>query len=219
MCLARPCWELFFYELYDWGLLQTDPNFGNYLLRLDDRRKREGEDELALLDFGSVLDCSEDFLFHLRHTIAASQRQDVPAIVDGLIGLGCLQPDASEEGRQMFADFCLHLLEPLRPVDQLPAEHLNAQGEYCWGGSRLMRRAGKQAAANAASRHFTTPSRDFALIARKLTGVFNFIAVLDAQFNACDMIESHIAAWQGARTTWQDVTPTTKITKPYPPVG
>jgi predicted unusual protein kinase regulating ubiquinone biosynthesis (AarF/ABC1/UbiB family) len=194
--LARAMLELFFYELYDWGLLQTDPNFGNYLLRLDDRRKREADDELALLDFGSVLDCSDEFLHHLRHTIAASQQQDVPRIVDGLIGLGCLQPDASEEGRQMFADFCLHLLEPLRPVDELPPEYLNEQGEYCWGRSRLMKRAGKQAAASVASRHFTAPSRDFALIARKLTGVFNFIEVLDAQFNACEMIEAHVTAWQ-----------------------
>lgn len=194
--LGKAMLELFFYELYDWGLLQTDPNFGNYLLRLDDRRKKTADDELALLDFGSVLDCSEDFLFHLRGAIAASQQRDVPRIVEGLIGLGCLQPDVSEEGRQMFADFCLHLLEPLRPADQLPPEYLNDKGEYCWGRSRLMKRAGKQAAASAASRHFTPPSRDFALIARKLTGVFNFIAALDAQFNACDMIEAHVAAWQ-----------------------
>ena len=96
----------------------------------------------------------------------------------------------------MFSDFCLHLLEPLRAPEKLPPEYLNDQGEYCWGRSRLMKRAGKQAAASAASRHFTTPSRDFALIARKLTGVFNFIAVLDAQFNACEMIEAHVAAWQ-----------------------
>ncbi|WP_418259715.1 ABC1 kinase family protein [Haliea sp. E17] len=194
--LGRAMLELFFYELYDWGLLQTDPNFGNYLLRLDDRRKSEADDELALLDFGSVLDCPEDFLLHLRRTVAASQQQDMHAIVEGLTGLGCLQPDASAEGREMFADFCLHLLEPLRPADQLPAEYLNAQGEYCWARSHLMRRAGKKAAASAASRHFTPPSREFALIARKLTGVFNFIAALDAQFNGCDVLERHVAAWQ-----------------------
>jgi len=194
--LARGMLELFFYELYDWGFLQTDPNFGNYLLRLDDRRKKVGQDDLVLLDFGSVLDCSEDFLYHLRVTIAAGQQQDVPRLVDGLIGLGCLQQDASEEGRKMFADFCLHLLEPMRRPDQLPAEYLNADGEYCWGKSRLMRRAGKQAAVSTTSRHFTPPSRDFALIARKLTGVFNFIAVLDAQFNAYDMIEAHIQRWR-----------------------
>ena len=201
--IAKAMLELFFYELYDWGFLQTDPNFGNYLLCLDDRRKKLAHDELALLDFGSVLDCSEDFLFHLRHTIDAGQQQDVPRLVNGLVGLGCLQADASEEGRQMFADFCQHLLEPLRPPEQLPAEYLNANGEYCWAKSRLMRRAGKQAAASATSRHFTPPSRDFALIARKLTGVFNFIAVLEAEFNAHEMIEIHIRRWRERETRVQ----------------
>jgi predicted unusual protein kinase regulating ubiquinone biosynthesis (AarF/ABC1/UbiB family) len=193
--LAQGMLELFFYELYEWGLLQTDPNFGNYLLRLDDRRKKIARDGLVLLDFGSVLDCDDDFLHYLRQTIAAGQEQDEASLIAGLVGLGCLQPDASVEGKKMFADFCLHLLEPLRPPSQLPAEYLNERGEYCWGKSRLMRRAGKQAALSATSRHFTTPSRDFALIARKLTGLFNFIAALDAQFNAYDMVQSHIERW------------------------
>ena len=59
-----------------------------------------------------------------------------------------------------------------------------------------MQRAGKLAAASAATRHFTTPSRDFALIARKLTGVFNFIAVLEAEFNAHDMVQEHLQRWR-----------------------
>ena len=198
--LAKGMLELFFYELYQWGLLQTDPNFGNYLLRLEDRRKKIADDELVLLDFGSVLECPDDFLLHLRRTIDAGQRQNVPQLVEGLIGLGCLQPDASEEGRTLFAQFCQHLLEPLRPPDRLPPQYLNENGEYCWGRSQLMRRAGGMAAQSTVSRHFTTPSRDFALIARKLTGVFNFIVALDAEFNAYELVEAHIRRWrQGER--------------------
>lgn len=59
-----------------------------------------------------------------------------------------------------------------------------------------MHRAGKAAARSATSRHFTTPSREFALIARKLTGVFTFIAVLEAEFNAYEMVAAHIARWR-----------------------
>ena len=194
--LAKSMLELFFYELYEWGLLQTDPNFGNYLLRLDDRRKKVAQDELVLLDFGSVLYCSEVFLGSLRQTIEAGQQQDLPRLIDGLIGLGCLQQDTAEDAREIFADFCMHLLEPLRSPEQLPSEYLNASGEYCWGKSQLMRRAGRKAAVAATSRHFATPSRDFALIARKLTGLFNFIAALDAEFNAHDMVKLHIRRWQ-----------------------
>ena len=59
----------------------------------------------------------------------------------------------------------------------------------------LIRRVGKQAADSAASLDFTTPSREFAMIARKLTGVFTFIAVLNAEFNAHDRVSWHIDRW------------------------
>jgi len=191
--LAEAMLDLFFYELYDWGWLQTDPNFGNYLIRPG---TKGAADELVLLDFGAVLDCSDGFLHHLRRLIAAGLVEDETGVVEGLIGLGCLRPDAGEEGRRTFADFCLHLLEPLRPPDRLPAECLNRRGEYRWAESGLMQRAGKQAALHSASRHFTTPSRDFALIARKLTGVFTFISVLRAEFNGHEAALAHVRRWR-----------------------
>jgi predicted unusual protein kinase regulating ubiquinone biosynthesis (AarF/ABC1/UbiB family) len=189
--LAEAMLELFFLELYEWGQLQTDPNFGNYLVE-----SGAAGDRLVLLDFGSMLDCSAPFLFHLRRVIAAGLEEDVDTIVDGLIGLGCLQSDATPEGRKMFADFCLHLLEPLRIPQHLPAERVNRRGAYCWADSRLMQRAGKMAAASTTSRHFTTPSRDFALIARKLAGVFTFISVLGAEFNGHEVALTHIRRWR-----------------------
>ena len=191
--LAEAMLELFFIELFEWGVLQTDPNFGNYLIQPE-----PGSDRIALLDFGSMLECTDDFLYHLRQVIAGGMEEDVPTLVSGLIGLGCLQPDAKEEGRKMFADFCLHLLEPLRHPDNLPGEHLNRRGEYRWATSRLLQRAGEMAAGTTTSRHFTTPSRDFALIARKLTGVFTFISVLGAEFNGHDLAMQHIHNWRRA---------------------
>jgi len=189
--LAIAMLDLFFLELYDWGMLQSDPNFGNYLVDT-----KTEPDALVLLDFGSILDCEEDFLYHLRRVIAAGMEEDEEGIVEGLIGLECLQPDASEAGRAMFADFCLHLLEPLRPPERLPQDKLNRRGQYRWAQSRLMQRAGKMAVASTTSRHFTTPSRDFALIARKLTGVFTFISVLGAEFNGHDIVARRIEAWR-----------------------
>ena len=87
------------------------------------------------------------------------------------------------------------LLEPLREPERLPREYLNQRGEYCWGRSRLMQRVGRRAAGLAASRDFATPSRDFALIVRKLSGVFTFITVLDAQFNAHELVHRYIDDW------------------------
>ena len=89
----------------------------------------------------------------------------------------------------------MQLLEPLRAPDQLPARYVNERGEYRWGRSGLIRRVGKQAAQSAATRHFATPSREFAMIARKLTGVFTFIAVLNAEFNANETVHTYIDQW------------------------
>jgi predicted unusual protein kinase regulating ubiquinone biosynthesis (AarF/ABC1/UbiB family) len=188
--LGRAMLELFFYELYQWGVLQTDPNYGNYLLRIDG-----AVDELVLLDFGSTLHCEDYFLDHLGNAISGGQCGDRELVANSLVGLGCLKEDAPLAARDMFTDFCLHLLEPLRPPEQLPPEYLNGNGEYCWARSRLIRRAGKQAASSAATRHFAPPSREFAMIARKLAGVFNFIAVLNAEFNAHEIVQRHIERW------------------------
>ncbi len=193
--LAKAMLDLFFYELYDWGVLQSDPNFGNYLVQVAPRGSGE-TDRLALLDFGSMLDCSEAFQHHLRCAIAAGFDDDTEALVQTLIGLGCLRPNSSQQARDLFTDFCMHLLEPLRAPENLPAEVLNRKGEYRWGESRLMQRAGKKAAANAVSPHFDIPSREFAVIARKLTGVFTFISVLGAEFNGHDAVAAHIARWR-----------------------
>ncbi|MEP0201484.1 MAG: AarF/ABC1/UbiB kinase family protein [Halioglobus sp.] len=182
--------ELFFLELYRWGLLQTDPNFGNFLIR-----ERDGHDELVLLDFGSILAPDDAFLVHLGNAIVAGQAQDRDLLLESLEGLGCLQPESSEFARTTFCDFCMQLLEPLRAPDQLPERYLNERGEYRWGDSALIRRVGKQAAQSAATRHFATPSREFAMIARKLTGVFTFIAVLNAEFNANETVHNYIDQW------------------------
>ncbi len=191
--LGKNMLELFFCELYQWGLLQTDPNFGNYLIRLGN--SGGDNDELVLLDFGSVLDCQRDFLHHLGNTILAGQENDRVLLLESLIGLGCLQEHSAAQAKDSFSDFCLHLLEPLRPPENLPTQYLNDKGEYCWGKSQLLRRAGKNAANSAVSRQFALPSREFAMIARKLTGVFTFIAVLNAEFNAHDLVHRYIARW------------------------
>lgn len=193
--LAIAMLDLFFHEVYAWDVMQTDPNFGNYRIHIGGTGKA-AQDRLVLLDFGATAECSTAFLNGLGSTVAAGQEGDTSGIVKGLEALGCLLPESSEKSRQSFASFCLHLLEPLRDEAELPAEMLNNKGEYRWAASRLMKRASARAAESALSSDFSTPSRDFALVARKLTGVFTFIAVLDAEFNGADLLKQHLVRWR-----------------------
>src|SRR5699024_367936 len=56
--LAEHALELFFREFFDWGLVQTDPHFGNYKVRIGD----DGNDQLVLLDFGATRRFESRFL-------------------------------------------------------------------------------------------------------------------------------------------------------------
>ncbi len=39
-------------EVFEWGEMQTDPNFGNYLVRLGNGE--DIHDKIVLLDFGAI---------------------------------------------------------------------------------------------------------------------------------------------------------------------
>ena len=178
--LGKAMLQLFFAEVFDLGLVQTDPNFGNYLINDD------GSD-LTLLDFGSVFELDETFRAALCNTIVAGLTNDETSLEHALVALGCLKSDAGKSAKATFKAFISNLLEPLRPPEALPPEHLNAEGLYCWGHSELINRTGQQVARSLTNREFAIPSGDFAMVARKLTGVFTFIAVLNAEFNGHDI--------------------------------
>ena len=198
--LGRSMLILFFREVFDLGLMQVDPNFGNFLI--DDQGK-----SLSLLDFGSVLELEPTLQAALADAIIAGHTGDDEALQDALIRLGCLRGDSSDYAKETFRAFIRHLLEPLRHPDDLPRHYLSADGQYCWGRSELLSRAGRQAAGSMTSRHFNLPSGDFALIARKLTGVFTFIAVLEAEFNAWDIVAPYIERRKASHSVAQGARP------------
>ena len=196
--LAAAMLELFFKELYHWGAMQTDPNLGNYLVRPASRGSGD-KDVLILLDFGSTVAFPERFLTALGATIAAGQRQNRSDLIRALIDLGCLKPNSHPEARETFADFCMQLLEPLRPPADLPRAYVNAKGEYDWARSDLMNRVARMAARSVKNKHFATPTKEFAVIARKLTGVFTFICLLRPQFNGFEIAERYVTEWLESR--------------------
>ena len=184
--LGKTMLQLFFLEIFELGLMQADCNFGNYLIE-------PASGSLILLDFGSVIELDGVVRQALADTMIAGLEGNDELLMDALKRLGCLRSESSDYARDTFRSFIRHLLEPLRSPDNLPAEYLNAEDQYCWATSGLLTRAGKKAANSATSRHFSIPSAEFALIARKLTGVFTFIAMLEAEFNAWDVVAPFIA--------------------------
>ena len=178
--------ELFFAEAFDWGLIQTDPNFGNYRILIDQKGEN---DQLVLLDFGAVHYFEPEFQLSLKKTILGTWSGHDQEIIDGLIGLHCLREDDDDEVKQSFIEFCCLLMEPfLEDFSTVPAKALNENGVYNWYKSDLLKRSGKLGAKSMIHKGFTLPPSEFMLIARKLTGVFSFVCAIKAEFNASELL-------------------------------
>ncbi|NRB39697.1 MAG: AarF/ABC1/UbiB kinase family protein [Pseudomonadales bacterium] len=185
--LAKAFLQLFIDELFVWGEIQTDPNFGNYRIFID--ASPAHNDKIVLLDFGAVLHYDESFLQPVKDMLLGAYHDDKTRIRKGSIDLGIMQESFPDAVHADFSRLCCLLIEPLvharRP---LPDAAVNDAGQYCWAQSRLPRRAGKHAASSAMSKYFIVPPKEFAFLSRKLLGVYSFISALNAEFNPDDLL-------------------------------
>lgn len=192
--LGQAALELFFRELFEWGEIQTDPNFGNYRIRIAGEQGDDSEtDRIVLLDFGAVQSYSSDFLQPVIQMIKASYEDDLEQVVEGGIKLRFMSRDWPAEVLDKFGKVCMSVLEPLaKDRSQWPDYAVNSHGQYRWKQSDLPSRVAKLAARSAISRYFRVPPKEFVFLNRKLIGVYTFIAVLHSEFNGEDLLRKYL---------------------------
>jgi predicted unusual protein kinase regulating ubiquinone biosynthesis (AarF/ABC1/UbiB family) len=187
--LALSMLDLFFVEAFDWALMQTDPNFGNYRIIID---QNGDQDQLGLLDFGAVHHLADSFTKPLRKTILAAHAGDLEKTIEGAIELGCLRESDSRKVKKSFAEFCAFILEPFSSdISKLPDFCKTADNLYDWRTSRLLKRAGKLGSEGMLVKGFVIPPAEFMLMVRKLTGVFTFVSTLGAQLDSAFLLEKY----------------------------
>lgn len=186
--------ELFLNELFVWHEIQTDPNFGNYRIRID----QDGEqDKIILLDFGAVQSYPRSFIDPVCHMISAAYNNDVDGVVEGGVALKFMQRDWPESVLNEFGQVCIAVLEPLaKEQPDAGPEAFNKDGEYRWRESELPARVAKRAAVSAISRYFKIPPKEFVFLNRKLVGVYTFISVLGSEFNGRELLSEYVKKHQ-----------------------
>lgn len=201
--LGEAALELFFRELFVWGEIQTDPNFGNYRIRIAGEEGEDpGYDRIVLLDFGAVQSYTDEFLDPVRQMIRASYENDLEAVIDGGVQLRFMSRDWPPEVLKTFGAVCMSVLEPLAPDHGTWPEYaVNADGEYRWKQSDLPSRVARQAARSAISRYFRVPPKEFVFLNRKLIGVYTFIAVLHSEFNGEPLLRKYLYGEDASATS------------------
>lgn len=174
--------DLFLTEFFDWRIIQSDPHFGNYRIRIGEG----AQDRIVLLDFGATRRFEPRFVEAYREIVRGAVHDDREQILRGAQAIGLMQTGFPEPVLKAFAELCQLIVEPFRLPDdpRVPPGLFNARGEYRYGISDLPMRAAGVAARNALSRYFRVPPREIVFLHRRLAGVFIMLATLGAELNA-----------------------------------
>lgn len=158
-------------EVFDWGLVQTDPNFANF------RYRAEG-DEILLLDFGAVVRYDPGRTAALRSLIAATLASDDAAMQEAAIAVGYLGADDPPPMR----DGVLGLIETA-------AEPALGPGPFDFSTGDLSERLSQQVLSLRLEQGFgRLPPPDVLYLHRKLGGLYLLCKRLRARVPVAELM-------------------------------
>ncbi|OTG88957.1 ABC1 kinase family protein [Acinetobacter sp. ANC 3813] len=189
--LGEASLEIAVRELFEWGEMQTDPNFGNYLVRLGNGE--DAHDKIVLLDFGAIRQFDQHLLKVAHNLIFAGFNHDADAMVKAMTGYSFFDSIPQSIKPDMAKVFLLATEAFSTPLNntELPAGVMDEQNRYDWKKSQLHSRVMQQASKSMASRYFSVPPKEFMFISRKFIGAYTFMTVIEAKTNVRKMIQKY----------------------------
>lgn len=185
--------EIMLREIFEWGDMQTDPNFGNYLIRLAEQSDKQ-IDQLVLLDFGAIRQFDDNLLKIARSLLLAGFYHDRTKMRQAIDQAGEhfeFFANLSNAVKNDMVELCLLASEPFSLPSRnptIPPNVLDVHGNYIWAESDLHNRVIKLAGKSATSTAFSVPPKELMFISRKFIGAYTFMTVLDARTKAHDLI-------------------------------
>jgi predicted unusual protein kinase regulating ubiquinone biosynthesis (AarF/ABC1/UbiB family) len=172
--LGAAAFELFLREFFRWGMVQTDPHFGNYRFRVGP------PEQMVLLDFGATRSFGRGFIESYRDIVHGAISGDRAEMLRGGIGIGLMEADFPKPVLESFFELCALIVEPFADLD------------YDWGASDLPQRATERIARNAMTRHFRIPPREIVFLHRRMAGVFILLATLRCKLNVHGLLRRYL---------------------------
>jgi predicted unusual protein kinase regulating ubiquinone biosynthesis (AarF/ABC1/UbiB family) len=162
-------------ELFDFGLMQTDPNPANYLYEPQTQR-------LALLDFGATRAYPPERREQYRRLFRAAIRRDRAATLDAARGIGYLGDNETAMQRDALIDMILEGCEPVRVL-----------GPYDFAASDLVARLRARGLVLTLERGFwRVPPPDTAFLHRKFAGTYLACAQLGARVDVGRLLAPYV---------------------------
>ncbi|MEO1041314.1 MAG: AarF/ABC1/UbiB kinase family protein [Pseudomonadota bacterium] len=167
-------------EIFEFGLIQTDPNFGNYFYQSDSGR-------IVLLDFGATREVPEQITRGYRRLLKAGFDDDWDEVRAAAMDMGLVSGNAGEKHQQTLAELFTLSMEPI--------VH---EGPYDFTGSDLAVRMRELGMALRDDDFAHVPSPVMVFLHRKFGGTYMLATRLSARVDMRSMIEPHLTPSGGA---------------------
>ncbi|WP_066800099.1 ABC1 kinase family protein [Moraxella oblonga] len=185
--LGQSAIDIVMRELFEWGEMQTDPNFGNYLVRLG----TQGEtDKLVLLDFGAIKQFDKKLLTIANNLLVAGFYQDKTMMKNAMTGYDFFD-NLNGKPKDDMATVFLMACEPFAKP-HLIDEKLLDDGRYIWANSDLYNRVMVSAKDGMTSKEFTLPPKEMMFISRKFIGAYALLSAIDARTDSLGLIGQYV---------------------------
>jgi predicted unusual protein kinase regulating ubiquinone biosynthesis (AarF/ABC1/UbiB family) len=170
--LVSNLFKLMLRELFEFRLMQTDPNFGNYRYQRDSKK-------IVLLDFGATRKFSVNFVVDYKRLLRAVRANEDAAIVSAADLLGYGASSASSQYQRLLVDIFGIALEPFAHV-----------GPYDFANAKISERLRQMSEGAYAQKEFwQTPPTDILYLHRKLGGMYLLATKLEARVNCQQLVE------------------------------
>jgi predicted unusual protein kinase regulating ubiquinone biosynthesis (AarF/ABC1/UbiB family) len=164
--VAEQLINLFFKEMFEFKLIQTDPNFANFHYQSDTQK-------IVLFDFGATREISNELSSAYLALFKAGSENNREGVLNAASKIGYFKDDILDDYKNNVIDLFLMACEPLR-----------YNGNFDFKNSELalkIKNAGLELSAQ--SQQWHTPPVDALFIHRKLAGLYLIAARLGAKID------------------------------------
>jgi aarF domain-containing kinase len=167
--LADAVLNLYFHEFFEWGLVQTDPNQGNFLVR-----ENGPSLDLVLLDFGATREYSREFIQQYVQLLEATALGDRAVLRDQAISFGLIDKRESPAAFEALHQVLSVAVRPFFSKDGKLLEY----SPFDFSDEDHSRRSQDSARVLAAELKFSPPPHGLVFLHRKLGGVYAILKSL-----------------------------------------